>query len=211
MNIAEFEQLPILGILRGIEEESIESLIDSIITSGMKTIEITMNTKNARVLIKKAVGYAKDKLCIGAGTVLDAVSLKAALDAGAEFIVMPTIVEDSIKYCVDNNIAVFPGALTPNEVFKAHSLGATMVKVFPASCFGPKYFKELKGPLDQVKLMAVGGVRQDNVKEYFACGASAVAVGASVFDLKQMAQKKFNIIEKNLTALIGQVKESIQS
>ena len=194
MDIAKFKQLPILGILRGIESDGLEPLLAAIESAGLKTIEITMNTKGATELIRKACAFSKKRLTIGAGTVLDMKSLKAALRAGATFIVMPVFIKDVMEYCVKNKIPVFPGALTPQEIYSAWRSGATMVKVFPSNFFGPQYFKEIKGPFDDVALLACGGVTPQNMRSYFENGASAVSFGASVFKKEWLVKKEFEAI-----------------
>jgi len=209
MDVARFKKLPIMGILRAVEQEAIEPLINTIVASGMETMEIAMNTANAACLIKKAVKFANNKLTVGAGTILNLESLKAAQDAGATFVVMPTFVKEVALYCVKFKIPFFPGALTPSEIHAAWCEGATMVKVFPAGIFGPAYFSYLKGPFPEIKLMAVGGVRQDNISEYFAKGASALAVGASIFDTNQIKSGNFQAIEKLLSGLVKKVKASV--
>jgi len=208
MDVARFKNLPVMGILRGIEQMAIEPLINIIVASGMQTIEIAMNTTNAACLIKKAVKLARGKLTIGAGTILNLESLKTAQDAGATFVVMPTFVKEVAQYCVKFKIPFFPGALTPSEIHAAWCEGATMVKVFPSGIFGPVYFSYLKGPFPEIELMAVGGVRQDNIPEYFAKGASALAVGSSMFDKNQIKFGNFQAIEKSLTGLVEKVKAS---
>jgi len=150
-----------------------------------------MNTKGAAGMIDKMARLSKGRITVGAGTVLDRNSLQEAVDAGATFIVSPVLVEDVVKYCVKNRIPVFPGALTPQEVYNAWNAGATMVKVFPSNFFGPEYFKELKGPFDGIKLLACGGVTPENIKDYFTNGASAVAFGASVFKKEWLAKGDF--------------------
>ncbi len=194
MDITEFKKLPILGILRGIEAGDIEPLLEVIESAGLKTIEITMNTPSAPELIRKAAAQAKGRITIGAGTVLDMPSLKLALDAGATFIVMPALMEDVAAYCVKNRIPVFPGAFSPQEIYRAWKAGAAMVKVFPSGFLGPEYFKEIKGPFNDVELLACGGVRAENMKAYFANGASAVSFGASVFRKEWLAKKDFSRI-----------------
>ena len=194
MDTEKFKRLPILGILRGIDIESVEPLVEASISAGLKTIEITMNTRGAATLIEKAVAIGGKRLTVGAGTVLGVKSLEIAFDAGATFIVTPVLVEDVMKYCVKNKIPVFPGALTPQEIYNAWNAGATMVKVFPSGSFGPKYFKEIKGPFNDIELLACGGVTPENMKEYFTCGASAVAFGEGVFKKEWLAGKDFKSI-----------------
>ena len=203
MSIDRFRKQPILGILRDITQEQIPPLFETIISSGLKSVEITMNTQDAPALIKQAVRLSKGKLMIGAGTVVDMKLLKSALSAGASFIVMPVLVKDVVRYCVKNKIPVFPGALSPQEIYQAWEAGATMVKVFPAGFFGPKYFREIKGPFKDVELLACGGVTAENMPEYFLNGASAIAFGASVFRKEWLISKDFSKIEEAIRKFIG--------
>lgn len=161
-----------------------------------------MNTKGATGLIKNAVMRYGKQLMIGAGTVLTLKDLKDALRAGATFIVSPVVVPPVIQYCARHKIPVFPGALVPQDIYKAWQAGATMVKVFPASCFGPDYFKEIKGPFPEVELLACGGVTPKNLPTYFRNGASAVAVGSSVFRKDWLAAKEFHLIRNRIQAYL---------
>lgn len=198
MKIERFKKLPLMGILRGIELGAIEPLVETIISSGLETIEITMNTESALQLLKRAVAVARKELVIGAGTVLTMDDLKSALDCGVTFIVMPVLIKDVLEYCLKNKIPVFPGALTPQEIYNAWCSGATMVKVFPAKFFGPDYFKEIKGPFNNIELLACAGVTPENLPAYFLNGASAVAFGASVFRKDWLANKDFNNIGESI-------------
>jgi len=202
VDIEKFKRLPILGILRGIDLESIEPLVETSVSAGLKAIEITMNTRGAATLIAKAVTLAGKRLTVGAGTVLSVKSLEIAMDAGATFIVTPVFVEDVMKYCVKNKMPVFPGALTPQEIYNAWNAGATMVKVFPSGFFGPKYFKEIKEPFNDIELLACGGVTPENMKEYFSSGASAVAFGEGVFRRERLAVKDFKSIAADIKKYI---------
>jgi 2-dehydro-3-deoxyphosphogluconate aldolase / (4S)-4-hydroxy-2-oxoglutarate aldolase len=194
MDIAVFKQRPILGILRGVEADLIEPLVETVISAGLQTLEITMNTPGAAGLIKKAKQAAGQRLTLGAGTVLSQQDLKSALGSGASFIVLPVLVREVVEYCVKNKIPVFPGALTPQEIYQAQAAGATMVKVFPAKFFGPEYLLQIKGPFEQIELLACGGVTAKNLKDYFSSGASAVTFGASIFRKDWLAAKDFKSI-----------------
>jgi len=202
MDVARFKKLPVLGILRGIKQDGVAPLVEAVIASGLQTLEITMNTPDAALRIKEAVAIAGKRLTIGAGTVLSLASLKTALAAGATFIVMPTLVPEVAGFCRKRKIPFFPGALTPQEIYLAWQAGATMVKVFPAGFFGPSYFKEIKGPFNDVELLACAGVTAQNMKEYFACGASAVSFGASVFKQEWLAQGDFGSISTCVSKFI---------
>jgi len=205
MNVDDFKKQPMLGIVRGVNANQIESLINAVIISGLKTLEITMNTANAAKLIRRAKELTKDKLTLGAGTVLNMRDLKQALDSGATFIVTPVLVKDVVAYCSKHKIPVFPGALTPTEIYQAWQEGATMVKVFPAKCFGPEYFKEIKGPFQDIELLAVGGITPENIREYFNQGASAVAFGASVFKKEWLDKQEYRKITAAIKDYLAQL------
>lgn len=189
-----FKKKPILGILRGANLDIIEPLIETVISSGLETLEITMNTQGASELIKKAKKASRGRLVLGAGTVLTIKDLKSALKSGATFIVMPVLVNDVVRYCAKHKIPVFPGALSPQEIYLAYEAGATMVKVFPAKFFGPEYFREIKGPFKDIELLACGGVTAENLKDYFSSGANAVSFGASVFRKDWLLNKDFKSV-----------------
>jgi len=199
----DFQKLPILGILRGITEHQLENIFRVSKNGGLNSIEITMNTKHAPILISKMKKIAGKDLHIGAGTVLNMNDLEAALNAGAEFIVTPTTNRQVIEHCKHAGIPIFPGALTPTEVLNAWELGATMVKIFPLSIFGPAYIKELKGPLNEIKMLACGGISPKNISNFFSVGTDAVAFGGSIFSNETMSENKWDDIEKAISTLIN--------
>ena len=192
-----FETKPVLGIIRGINEDSVKGVVEASIAGGLQFLEITLNTPNSFHLIK-SIKSKYSQIQIGAGTVLTLDEAKKATDSGAQFIVAPNFEEEIAAFCVENKIAYFPGALTPTEIQKAWSLGATMVKVFPASKMGPDYFKIIKGPFDNIKLMAVGGVNPENIKDYLGAGADAVALGGSIFSVERMKNQSLKEIQKDI-------------
>ena len=194
-----------MGILRGLEAKAIEPLMETVISSGLETIEIAMNSEAASSIIERSVKAARGRLMIGAGTVLNTDILKLAFDAGATFIVSPALISDVAEYCVKRAIPFFPGALTPQEIYDAWRSGATMVKVFPAGVFGPSYMKEIKAPFNNIELLACGGVTRENIKDYFDCGASAVAFGGSMFKKSLIDNKDFSSIECSIRELIAGV------
>ena len=202
-----FEKEPVMGIIRGVDEVSLPGVLEAAYSGGLRFLEITLNTPDALFLIEKAVKLFPD-LCIGAGTVLSAEATQQAIDRGAKFIVAPNLNEQVAECCTKNNTPYFPGALTPTEVEKAWSLGATMVKVFPASQMGPDYIKLLKGPFDQIKLMVVGGISPKNIPDYFHAGASAVALGGSIFSVSRMVNGEFSVIQKEIADFMFAVNQN---
>jgi 2-dehydro-3-deoxyphosphogluconate aldolase/(4S)-4-hydroxy-2-oxoglutarate aldolase len=211
MDIGRFEKLPLLGIIRGISPDDIEPLVETAAGAGLRAIEITMNTPVASGLISRAIDVSGGRIDVGAGTVLSVKDLDEAVKAGASFIVTPSLVTSVADSCVRKKIPFFPGAFTPKEVLEAWQAGPCMVKVFPSGMFGPKYIKELKGPFDRIKMMAVGGVRPENIAEYFSSGADAVAFGASVFKKEWLEAKDFASIGKLIGEYVGEVKRAVKS
>ncbi len=205
MDSTRFKKTPILAIVRGAPADTVEPLCDAVGTAGVYALEFTMNTHGAEEMIRNAVAYTKGKLAIGAGTVVSEADLECALAAGATFIVMPVFIADIVAACVRRKIPVFPGGLTPQEVFTAWRAGATMVKVFPAGTLGPEYLRELKGPFNDMELLACSGVRPDTVKQYLSCGASAIAVGASVFRPDLLMNKSFHTITEKLREYVKEL------
>ncbi len=205
MKLEQFKKKPMMGIVRGIDLAQIEPLVEAVIAGGLETLEITMNTKGAAQLIRRAREISGKRLVLGAGTVLDFASLGQALDAGATFVVMPVVIPEVIAHCVKNKIAVFPGALTPQEIYRAWNEGATMVKVFPIKFFGPQYIKEVRGPFADIELLACSGVTAKNMREFFACGASAIAFGSSVFKKEWLEKGDYSSITSAIEAYTEQL------
>jgi 2-dehydro-3-deoxyphosphogluconate aldolase / (4S)-4-hydroxy-2-oxoglutarate aldolase len=200
-----FELAPVIGILRGVKEESLQGVSEASIAAGLRFIEITLNTQDSCHLIQQATNKHSE-LTVGAGTVLSAEEAKRAFDSGAQFIVAPNFEVEVAAFCVENKLAYFPGALTPTEIQKAWNCGATMVKVFPVSQMGPDYIKQVKGPFDKVKLVAVGGVNSSNIKKYLDAGVDAVALGGSIYSLQRMENGKFSDIQKDIEDFMFEVK-----
>ncbi len=192
-----------MGIIRGLSTDKAAALAGCVVSSGLKTLEVTMNTGRAGEVLKIIKKTAGDKLMLGAGTVLTVDDLKEALDCGAEFIVLPTLVKEVVELCVKKNVPVFPGALSPQEIHQAWLAGASMVKVFPAKFFGPAYFKEIKGPFNDIELLACGGVNAGNIKEFFSSGASAAAFGGSIFRKDLIETGGFDEIGRLIKELIA--------
>ena len=202
-NLDRFKEIPVLGIIRGLPHESMHGVLEACVSGGLKYVELTLNTKNALSLIESASKQFSGQLCIGAGTVLSLTDVKEAENVGAQFIVSPTLNVDVAAYCFDKGLAYFPGALTPSEIEKAWNARALMVKVFPASQMGSDYFKTLLGPFDKILLMAVGGINSSNAAEYLEAGASALAIGGSVFTAARIKNQEFDVIQKELSEFVS--------
>jgi 2-dehydro-3-deoxyphosphogluconate aldolase/(4S)-4-hydroxy-2-oxoglutarate aldolase len=205
-SLQNFLTLPVIGIIRGLTLEETLGILPYYVKAGFTTVEITMNTPNAEQMIREIVNQYEGVLNIGAGTVCTDKELDLAIEAGAQFIVMPIINESVIKSCIKEKIPVFPGAYTATEIFQAWSLGAEMVKVFPASSLGPEYIKDLRGPLNQIKLVPVGGVNIDNCLDYMKAGASGLGMGSQLFDTKKIREKNWKELSNTLELFANKMK-----
>jgi 2-dehydro-3-deoxyphosphogluconate aldolase/(4S)-4-hydroxy-2-oxoglutarate aldolase len=204
MSILErLRRLPLLGILRGVREESIGALTELCVDCGLPALEITLNTDEVLPKLRRLVNAAGDRLAVGAGTVLDAEGARAAVEAGAGFLVSPGFFPDVAHAARQYGVPYFPGAFTPTEVGVAARAGAAMVKLFPAGVLGPAYVKELRGPYASVPLLVCGGVKPENVVAYRAAGATAFAVGDSVFARTELARGDLSGVRERLAALIA--------
>jgi len=181
------EQIRAIGIIPVVRAQSAaEALaaVDAICAGGIPVLEITMTVPGAVQIINELAKRLGDDALIGAGTVLDAETARQCIDAGARFIVSPSLDVPTIEACRTLRVPVFPGAMTPTEVVTAWKAGAAAVKVFPANAVGgAAYLKSLKAPLPQIELVPTGGVSLKNIAEYIAAGALAVGVGADLVDL----------------------------
>lgn len=174
--------IPVIGILRGIDAGFFGEVMATAFAHGLQAIEVTMNTPGAEEMVSRFRDAVPEGRLLGMGTVRTLDEAWRALDAGAMFLVSPNLDERVIDFARMEEIPIIAGALTPTEVYAAWQAGADMVKVFPCSALGgPRYIKELRGPFDHIPLAAVGGVTVDNVADYFAAGAQAVGVSTSLF------------------------------
>ena len=184
----------IITIVRGTDQSSIIDIAKAVADAGVRLLEVTCNTKGFAEMIAKLSNQSPSQMIIGAGTVITKDLCRQALDAGAKYIIAPDTNPEVIGYCVENNIAVIPGAATPTEVLAAKRYGAKMVKIFPAAALGPDYIKMLKGPIDDIDFVAVGGVRPANVADFMAAGCVAIGIGGSIFKPEVIKNKQWHKI-----------------
>lgn len=204
-----FLKVPIVGIVRGMPVEDITAIFPIYMAAGLTTIEITMNTAGAADMIRFAVEHYSGQLNIGAGTVCTDDELETAINAGAQFIVTPVINERIIKRCVEMNIPIFPGAFTPTEIYNAWSFGATMVKVFPNGLLGAGYIKDVKAPLNHIKLIPTGGVTIDNILDFKKAGADGYGIGSHLFNKELIKAKNWAGLEAHFAEFVKKIKTDI--
>ena len=181
----------LVAIVRSDTSDGLLETVRALSAGGVRAVEVTLNTPGALEAISAA---AAEGFLIGAGSVLDAEMARAAISAGAEFLVSPNTDVATIRATKDAGKIACPGALTPTEVVMATQAGADVVKIFPASCMGPAYIKALRGPLAQVRTMPVGGVNLTNAADFLAAGAVALGVGGSLVDRRAIAAGNWDVI-----------------
>lgn len=201
------EESGIIAIVRFDRPEQLIQVAQAIRAGGVGIIEFTMTTPNALDIIEESGREFGDEVLLGAGTVLDAETARAAILAGAEFIVSPTLDPEVIEVCRRYSKVVIPGAFTPTEILTAWQRGADFVKVFPASFGGPGYLKAMRGPLPQVKLIPVGGVSLENTADFIRAGAVAVAVGGNLVKKRAIAEGNFAELTETARQFVAAVRE----
>jgi 2-dehydro-3-deoxyphosphogluconate aldolase/(4S)-4-hydroxy-2-oxoglutarate aldolase len=202
-------EVPVVGILRGIEGDFFGEVMQLAFTNGLSALEITMNTPDAeRILAGFRPAVPVGKL-LGMGTIRTVEEARRAVGAGAMFLVTPNLDTQVIEYANRAEIPIITGALTPSEIFTAWSAGADLVKVFPCGALGgPKYIHDLRGPFERIPLCAVGGVSLKNLPDYFAAGAAAVGVSTSLFGGRALREKKLDEIGLNVKNFIESCREA---
>ena len=200
-----FSKVPIVGIIRNLSFDTIEKILPIYLSAGLTTIEITMNTQAAEEIIRFAADKYNGQLNVGAGTVCNTDELDLAIRAGSQFIVTPILDPDVVRACVSKNIPVFPGAYTPTEIYQAWKLGASMVKVYPATSLGPEYIKDVKAPLNKIKLMPTGGINLDNIQTFIKAGADGLGIGSQLFDKTLIKDENWEGLELHFKQYVSKL------
>lgn len=173
----------LIAIFRHIEDETrLLKTFEIFLEVGIRVAEITLNTVGGLDLLSRVVRKFGDRMVLGAGTVMTPQEVRAAAEVGARFIVSPNLNPEVVLACKELGLVSIPGAFSPTEIYQAHTLGADFIKVFPAGTLGPNYFRELKGPMGHLRLVATGGVTVDNAPAFLRAGARAIGVGSALVD-----------------------------
>lgn len=195
----------VVAVIRLADASKLVPVIEAVARGGVRCIEITMTVPNAIELIRQLSNTVSSDILIGAGTVTDAETARAVIDAGAQFVVSPILNPDVIAACKQADVYCAPGCFTPTEIFTAWKLGADVIKVFPATSLGPKYFKDIKGPFPQIPLMPTGGVSIDNAHEWIAAGAVAVGIGSDLLDKKAIDEGRYEVLTERAARMAANV------
>ena len=200
------EREGIVAVIRIKEPEKLRAVIDAIADGGVRALEVTMTVPGAVELIRHLAPALPAGFVFGAGTVLDADTAARVIDAGAQFVVSPVFRQSVIEACHARGVPAMPGCFSPTEILDAWDAGADIVKVFPATALGPGFFKDVRGPLPQVKLMPTGGVTLDNAGDWIRAGAVAVGVGTALLDAKAIAAGEYAVLRANAERIVANVR-----
>jgi 2-dehydro-3-deoxyphosphogluconate aldolase/(4S)-4-hydroxy-2-oxoglutarate aldolase len=202
---AAIERLGVVAIIRMKDPAKLRAVFDALADGGVRAIEVTMTVPGAIGVIAQLAKSLPEGILLGAGTVIDAGTARAVIDAGARFIVSPVFRREVVGACLERGIASCPGCFSPTEILDAHEMGADIVKVFPATALGPQYLKDLRAPMPQLKLMPTGGVSLDNAGDWIRAGAVAVGVGSALLDSKAIDEGRLDIIAGNARRIVASV------
>lgn len=197
----------VVAVIRSESPDLLVDVAEALLAGGVEVMEVTFTVPRATRVIEKVADKLGSRILLGAGTVLDPETARAAFLAGAEFIVSPAVNASVIQMCRRYSKLCMPGAFTPTEVITAWEAGADIVKIFPSDLVGPKYLRLLHGPLPHVRLMPTGGVNLDTAAEFLAAGACALGVGSSLVDQKALAAGDMKKIESMARHFVAKVAE----
>jgi 2-dehydro-3-deoxyphosphogluconate aldolase/(4S)-4-hydroxy-2-oxoglutarate aldolase len=202
----------IVAVVRSPDSQQLVEVACALADGGVSVVEITMSVPEALDVLRQVRRVLGHRLLLGAGTVLDAETARAVLLAGAEYIVAPTLNLDVIRLCQRYERLVMPGAFTPTEILTAWEAGADIVKVFPADVVGHAFFKALRGPLPQIRLMPTGGVDLNTAAGFLKAGACCLGVGGQLVEPRAVAERNFDRIRdlaRQYVALVKRVRAEI--
>ncbi|RUT44692.1 bifunctional 4-hydroxy-2-oxoglutarate aldolase/2-dehydro-3-deoxy-phosphogluconate aldolase [Paenibacillus anaericanus] len=183
-------------------------ITDALVAGGVQALEITVDTDRAFELITLLKDRYKDRVLVGAGTVLNAEVAMTAIEAGADFIFSPILDEETVKVTIRSNCISIPGVMTPTEIVTGYQYGADMLKIFPGSSLGVNYIKELSAPLGHIPMMPTGGVTLENVGQFIKAGAVAVGLGGSLIDKKAVEEEQYDVITSRAQQFIKEIQKA---
>ncbi|MGF6947859.1 2-dehydro-3-deoxyphosphogluconate aldolase/(4S)-4-hydroxy-2-oxoglutarate aldolase [Neobacillus sp. B4I6] len=186
----------VIAVIRGIPEDKMMKVAESLIEGGVTALEVTIDTPGSFKSINRLSNLFKDRAIIGAGTVLDSEGARLAIDSGAGFVLSPSLHQDVVRTTLRYGKIAIPGVMTPTEMINAIESGADLVKVFPATGLGVQYIKDVKGPFSHVPIIPTGGIHLDNVASFIEAGVAAVGIGGNLVDRKAIAASDFTKITR---------------
>src|SRR5260370_20777450 len=205
------QQLGVVAVIGMKDAAKRRAVVAAIAEGGVRAIEVTMTVPDAVGLIASLAAALPSSILLGAGTVTDAATARAVIDAGARFVVGPVFRRDVIDACHARDVAAAPGCFSPTEILDAHEHGADIVKVFPATALEPSYIKDVRAPLPQLRLMPTGGVTLDNAGDWIRAGAIAVGVGSALLDATAIENGQLDVLASNARRIVASVASARRS
>ncbi len=208
-NLAWILESKLIAVVRLDSSEQLMHVAEAVRAGGVDVIEFAVSTPNALEIIERSARRFGDEVLLGAGTVLDPETARAAILAGAKFLVSPILSKATIEMCHRYGVIAIPGTLTPTEILTAWEWGADLIKVFPARFGGPSFVRDILAPLPQVRwLVPTGGVGLDNAPDFIRAGAAAVAVGGALVSREAVAGGDFDLLTERARKLITAVRDA---
>ena len=201
----------VVAVIRMKDPERLSKVVMAIREGGVKCIEITMTVPGAVDVIAALVKTAPPDVLVGAGTVTDRGTANDVVSAGARFVVSPVFRPDVVAVTKAAGAVAIPGCFTPTEILTAWEAGADLVKGFPATSNGPKYFKDIAGPFPDIRLMPTGGVTVENVGEWVKAGAVAVGIGSDLLDKKAIDEGRYEVLTEKAARMVRNFVEAKNS
>jgi 2-dehydro-3-deoxyphosphogluconate aldolase / (4S)-4-hydroxy-2-oxoglutarate aldolase len=198
---ARLEASRVVAIMRRTDPSAAVATAEALVAGGIPTLEVTCDSPGAVDMIRAISQALGERALIGAGTVLDAATAQAALDAGARFLVSPHVDADLVRSFASRGVAWIPGAFTASEVVSAWRAGAIVVKLFPAGSVGPAYVKDLLGPLRHIPLLPTGGVTLENAASFVQAGAWGLGMGSALVSPQLVAEGRFEELQSRARRL----------
>jgi 2-dehydro-3-deoxyphosphogluconate aldolase / (4S)-4-hydroxy-2-oxoglutarate aldolase len=202
--------LGIVSIIRSPGSERLVEVAEALLAGGIDVIEVTFTVPGVLDVISSIRQRLGDRILLGAGTVLDAESARAAILAGAEFIVTPTVSPDVVQMCRRYDKLVMCGAMTPTEILTAWEAGSDIVKLFPADVGGPSFLKAVHGPLPHIRLLPTGGVNLDTLPAFVRAGAAAVGLGSALVEKEALQKGDMGRIRELAAAYVAKMRAARQ-
>lgn len=194
-----------VAVIRLADRQVLLHVVEALMAGGLRGIEITMTVPNAVDVIADVDRTFGNDVLLGVGSVLDAATTQAAVEAGARFVVSPVFKPEIIQAAHALDAAALPGCFTPTEIQYAYEAGADIIKVFPADVVGMAFFKAVRAPLPHLKLMPTGGVTLTNAGDWLRHGACAVGVGSALLDKQAIAAGHFDKLTENARTLMASI------
>jgi 2-dehydro-3-deoxyphosphogluconate aldolase/(4S)-4-hydroxy-2-oxoglutarate aldolase len=201
-------ELKAIAVIRMADSTKLISVVEAILEGGVECVEITMTVPDAIRIIKDVSREIGDRALIGAGTVMDPETALQTIEAGAQFVVGPVFSPQVVEAVHDQGFVAIPGAFSPAEIVAAWEAGADVVKIFPATVLGPKYIKDFRGPLPQIRLCPTGGVTVDNVGEWIKAGASCVGIGSDLLNKQAIADSRFDVLTERARRMVTSIQSA---